>query len=190
MKRDTLLAWCGFIIDVLIVLLLACVLIRCSEAATLAPPGPPMSDQICSVRTICHPLHPKPRPKPAASPERKCFEYEPYPVEMEAPGYLQDDEPQGPPTPQDGIVAPLDVSNVIVGETIPATIPAPPTGGSWWDDWSSGGGWGTPGNGGCCRFPSVSAPEIDSTGTVSSITLLLACLAVLLSRRKREEKLK
>jgi hypothetical protein len=153
------------------------------QAATL-PNVPAAPDgQVCSLRTVCKPLHPKPRVK-VISPQRldlMCYQFvvtitlqplEAIPLALDLPPdtVLPPEAPV--PTP------PASVTPAVY------TIydDGPPAVGAW--GWPGDGPrpteahYGNPG-----RTPGYAAPEMDPQGALGVAALLAGMLAVMLGRR-------
>ena len=155
---------------------------RCADVLVLHAPDDPapgwhlprsivVNGQQCSVRTVCPPLHPKPKatPKPVVTPP-PCIQ----------PEYIFREAP--PPAP-----APEFTEVVVDNPTMPTAliVPEPTLGDSIGEWFNSDGGP----RAFAPAYPSyphgpLAAPEIDPSSTVTALTLLFGSLVVLLSRRK------
>lgn len=147
-----------------------------------------VNGQACTVRTLCPPLHPKPKPITPVRLDQflyMCMYLEPLIIVLPADGVpLTLDIPESPALPAETFDAPAVDGPVI---TTPTTI-VPPDAPQWFT-WGAGGGWF---DGGTDRVVAptytaphfMQAPEIDPAGTVSGVTLLAGLLAIVVGRRK------
>lgn len=146
--------------------------------ASALPHSVVVNGQACTVRTLC----PSTKPKPVAPVKLDPFLYmcmylEPLMYVLPADAVpMTLNIPDSPALPDE---TPLVAALTPIGVTYtPDVAPIGSNGGFWIPSVPAGGGWGS-------VVPRVvPAPEIDPSGTVTSLTLLLGALVIVGGRRK------